>query len=477
MGRGRVMKGLGGFRAGAAIVLVLAWLVLLATSAAAAAVDTGSGAARRVIVDWVATPSWTLQASGDDSSMFECAVDAEIAGDGAVYVAGFLANTGSSQDVSLLKIRDGVAAWAQPRTYDGPYGGPDSATAMALGPGDVIYIAGGSAGASGQSDVLLLKYSKAGKRLWARRYDGPGHGDDYATAVGVDALGNVTVAATSTGVGTKNDCAVVSWSSSGVRRWTWRYDGPTHGDDIPSDMLVATDGSVYVTAQLDAWQPAAKPVALTARLSASGKKLWTRPYSGPAGLGAVANAMVARPGGGIYLAGETTTTGSGRDGLVMRYTPKGGRTLLALDGGAGGATDQRFLDVAVASTRQVVAVGQDDGHPRVATYTLTGQRRRRPHLPQLGQRHVLRRGDRCLRRLLRHRYLAGDCERREGLHRPRLGAGRRGRLHQPLGPGDGLDVGNFPAEIVVRDTTAVVVGSWYNGATTGRDQFVLGYLW
>ena len=270
----------------------------------------------------MATPSWTLQASGDDKT-FEGAQDVEIAGDGAVYVAGGIVSAGNDVDASLLKIRNGVAVWAQPKTYDSPFNGPDWATDMALGPGDVIYLAGGSEGANGQLDVLLLKYSKAGKRLWARRYDGPGHGGDLAAGVGVDALGNVTVAAASTGAGTKSDCAVVSWSSSGVRRWTWRYDGPTHGDDIPSDMLVAADGSVYVTAQLDVYQPAAKPVALTARLSATGRKLWARSYSGPNSLGAVAEAMVPRPGGGIYLAGWAVTPGNGRDGLVVRYAPKG----------------------------------------------------------------------------------------------------------------------------------------------------------
>ena len=37
--------------------------------------------------------------------------------------------------------------------------------------------------------------------------------------------------------------------------------------------------------------------------------------------------------------------------------------------------------------------------------------------------------------------------------------------------------GNYPIAIAVRDTTAVVVGACDNGPPTGRDQFVLGYLW
>jgi len=59
----------------------------------------------------------------------------------------------------------------------------------------------------------------------------------------------------------------------------------------------------------------------------------------------------------MYVCGTTNSVGTGRDGLVMSYTPEGVRDVFALDTGPGGAFEQRLGDIAVAPTKQVVAVG------------------------------------------------------------------------------------------------------------------------
>ena len=51
---------------------------------------------------------------------------------------------------------------------------------------------------------------------WVQRYNGPGHGHDYAQAVVVDGSGNVFVSGTSLGLGSGNDYATVAYSSEGV---------------------------------------------------------------------------------------------------------------------------------------------------------------------------------------------------------------------------------------------------------------------
>ena len=156
--------------------LVLAFCLLLLFAVTATAV---THAAPRAIFDLSATPSWT-QSIASAGSGFDVATDVAIAPDGAVHVSGQIASASHGADVSLAKIVNGVAAWASPRTYDSPYHGNDSAAKIALGPGDAIYLAGSSIGANGKFDVLLLKWSKDGNLLWARRYDGPGHGGDEA---------------------------------------------------------------------------------------------------------------------------------------------------------------------------------------------------------------------------------------------------------------------------------------------------------
>ena len=59
--------------------------------------------------------------------------------------------------------------------------------------------------------------------LWTNRYNGPANSYDAATAVAVDASGNVFV----TGVMTAGiDYATIAYSGAGVPLWTNRYNGP-----------------------------------------------------------------------------------------------------------------------------------------------------------------------------------------------------------------------------------------------------------
>ncbi len=62
----------------------------------------------------------------------------------------------------------------------------------------------------------------------------------------------------------------------------------------------------------------------------------------------------------MYAAGMYRSAATAMDGLIVRYSGKGTRAVVAVDSGAGGATDQIFHDVAVTSTRYVVGVGRDD---------------------------------------------------------------------------------------------------------------------
>ncbi len=57
-----------------------------------------------------------------------------------------------------------------------------------------------------------LKYSSAGDTLWVRRYNGPGNGDDEASALAVDGSGNVYVTGYSAGSGTSGDYATIKYS-------------------------------------------------------------------------------------------------------------------------------------------------------------------------------------------------------------------------------------------------------------------------
>jgi hypothetical protein len=456
------------------MILVLGVLVLLMLVAAAAA----SAAPRhRAIFDPAATPSWWHAYHGVGASS-DKASDVVIAKSGSAYVCGELGNAAGNIDASLVKLVGGEPTWPAPKTYDSPFHGFDSASRAAIGPGGTVYTAGASEAANGKRDVLVIKWSAAGAVQWARRYDGPAHGNDAAEALGVDSAGNVTVAAVSESSGAGLDWAVVSWSASGSKRWTWRYDNPAHGNDLANDLVVAKDGSVYVTGYSEIGMSGAS--SLTVRLSASGSKKWQKSYAGPEGIFAIALAAAARPGGGVYVCGMTASAATGTDGLVVSYTPSGARAVLALDTGPGGATAQLFRDLAVTSTKQVVAVGasatgmNSDCH--VATYTKDGTIAGKLTLPGAW--------DDSFAAVAADGFggyaIAGEYH--TAVNKTAIFTTRGSVL---TGGGGWLSLwapafvseSNDPSAIAVKDSTAIVVGRCQTGAAQGIDQVMLGYVY
>jgi hypothetical protein len=464
-----------GRRWGLRVATIAFVLLLFALSAGGPVWGNGAKAPHNVIFDPAAEASWTLEYHGPGDSP-DGAMDVAMAANGVTYIAGGIGNATGDIDTSLLKLVDGVPAWPAPKTYDNPDPGFDGAMKMALGPGNTIYTAGMCTGTNGLVDILVLKWSANGAVQWARRYDGPGHGHDQVTAVGVDAAGNVTVSGASLSA-TTVDWVVVSWSASGARRWTSRYVAGSSQRIVPIGLMVAGDGSVYATGETS---DVSSEQALTVRYSAAGKTLWKKTYAGPEGLGASTRAMVARPGGGVYVCGSSDSAATGSDGLVMSYTPQGVRRVFALDTGPGGASEQDLNDLAVTSTKQVVAVGSStsagnrDCH--AVSYSTDGTIAGKITWPGAwSDEFVAVASDAYGGFTMTGTYhtAAGKTAVLTQRGSVLTGGGGWSSLWAPAF----VSVNNSAEAIAVRGSTAIVVGRCMNGMAEGEDQLVLGYVY
>lgn len=435
---------------------------------AAAAAAAPAGAA---IYDPDVTPtaSWTIDAAGGDDDALDVAVNSG----GAAYVCGQVTSVGGDLDGSLFKFPRSGAGWR--KTWDGPAHSNDAFVAVAVARNGSVYTAGANRNAAGQLDMRLVKWSSAGAKLWSRRYTGPVAGNDTATDVVVDSKGRVTVCGDSQGRSGKA-FTVVSWTASGTRRWVRRIEGERVTDDRAEAMIVDSSGNLYVTGRRSYEVGTA---GYTVKLSPAGVTKWRDDYTGADTIDL--QALTRRPGGGVYVCGSALGFDTGWDGLVMKYTAAGTRTVFTWDVGDGAdSTDTNFNAVAATPTGQVVAVGSvayDYGahtHRRFAVYdAATGTFTGATYSAALHETFtavaadayggVYFTGMRALSAshttVWTHRYSSIPD-----------GGTWTGEF------GTGWASANVPTAIATWRTTVWVVGRAYPG-TTGADQLVLKYLY
>jgi len=168
-----------------------------------------------------------------------------------------------------------------------------------------VYVTAWIRGAETGYDYLTIKYSPNGRKLWARRYNGPGNGDDRAAAMTMDSRGNVYVTGGSLGK-TNWDWATVKYSPDGRRLWVRRYQ---NGNGGAKAIALDSQDNIYVSGE---WA--------TIKYDPDGRQLWVRPFealrSHPAAL-AVDNQENA------YILGDLSSANGTSTLPIIKYDPNG----------------------------------------------------------------------------------------------------------------------------------------------------------
>ncbi|MFN3939098.1 MAG: hypothetical protein ACK4IY_00835, partial [Chitinophagales bacterium] len=110
------------------------------------------------------------------------------------------------------------------------------------------YVTGNTIVSGDKANILTTKYDRAGEEIWQVSYNSSYDDNDYGTAITVDIVGNVYVAAASfTSATNQYDYRVVKYDSTGSLQWTNTYNDTGSLYDLPSDILVDDAGNVYIT--------------------------------------------------------------------------------------------------------------------------------------------------------------------------------------------------------------------------------------
>jgi uncharacterized delta-60 repeat protein len=218
---------------------------------------------------------------------------------------------GGQESSNLQRVTDGVQQEWLSQYGSGLLPGASEATAVAVDALGNVYVTGTSLGEGIGRDYMTIKYDVMGAEQWVARYDGPAHSSDFALAIVVDASANVYVTGRSYGSGTSNGYTTVKYNSAGVEQWVARYNGPGNSYDVATALAVDPLGNVYVTG-----------TGGTIKYSPSGVQQWIASGS--------ASALAVDVSGNVYVAGSGGTIKYSSSG-VQQWIASGSAVALALD--------------------------------------------------------------------------------------------------------------------------------------------------
>jgi uncharacterized delta-60 repeat protein len=241
---------------------------------------------------------------------------------GNVYVTGSSQLESSGWDFLTVKYdSNGTQLWA--RRFNGAANRDDQASAIAVDAKGNVFVTGKSRNASTNYQYATIKYDKAGNQLWVQTYVGPGATEDDPISIAVDGEGNAYVTGQSKGVGSDFDYATIKYSANGNQLWVSRYDGPSSSADQPIKVLVDSVQNVYVTG-------ASKGSGTnfdyaTLKYSSAGVQLWAARYNGPANRNDKATDLALDANGNLFVTGSSETSATRSDYATIKYSPDGGQ--------------------------------------------------------------------------------------------------------------------------------------------------------
>ena len=283
---------------------------------------------------------------------------------GTVFVTGESAGANKLPDYATVAYNAATGAQLWVKRYSGPGDRNDMAKSVVVSPdGGTVLVTGSSQGASGFDYATVTYNAVSGAQLWVKRYNGPGNGDDEASALRVSPSGGtVFVTGSSTGATSGEDYATIAYNAAtGAQQWAKRYNG--HGDDSALSVAVSPDGgTVFVTGQSDGTN-LLPDYATVAYNAATGAQRWVKRYNGPGNSNDLAySAAVSPDGGTVYVTGESDGTTSGSDQATIAYNAAtGARRWVKRYNGPGNDNDGAFSVAVSPSGGTVYVTGSSHG--------------------------------------------------------------------------------------------------------------------
>lgn len=274
-------------------------------------------------------PLWTqtYDNAGNDDVPTALAVDAS----GDVFVTGRSCDVHGTCDYATMAFAAaGGTLWSSGKLFDA--GGDDEAVDIKLDTSSNVYVTGRSLGSS--DDIVTVKYTNAGTKLWESRFDSGTN--DRATALAVDGSGNsyITGYSYNSSGGSPGIVVLKYGPGGGVPLWEKSYGGGTI-QAIPSAMAIDSSGSVYITGKVG---QVSDYDMVTLKYLTDGTLAWVQSY-GNSGFNDWGTDLALDAGGTLYVFGAVTLNTANTDLVTVKYDSSSGVAGGAITYDGAGVTD------------------------------------------------------------------------------------------------------------------------------------------
>ena len=321
------------------------------------------------------TPAWMPMYSGPGNDE---GTDITVDSEGNLIVTGFSSN-GTDLDIITIKYDpEGNLAWASKypdgvARYDGQYG-DDQATAVAVDASGNIYITGYSTGDATKADYFTIKYDRDGNLAWVSRYNGASNGRDMASAIAVGASG-VYVTGSSEGKTSGPDFVTLKLDAdNGKILWEARYDGPSHLGDFPINLVAhaSSPENVYVTGYTYRGKQVKHADYCTIKYDHLGNEVWVALFDSRRNGNDESHAVAVDEMGNVYITGKSQESqedevAASHDYLTIKYDKSGRMIWIAREEGPGIGNDEA-LAIAVDPSGNVYITGRSEGNGTSTDY-------------------------------------------------------------------------------------------------------------
>jgi uncharacterized delta-60 repeat protein len=239
---------------------------------------------------------------------------------GNVYVTGVVRNIGTEYDMATLKYdAQGKQKWLQ--TYAGPELNYDVAKDIQVDADGNVYITGYGFVGETEYDIITVKYDPDGNELWTRLYDGPTHRIDYGLKLVVLPGGDVVVVGVSLDPETGEDCVFIRYDGEGKLVWSYSFNGPGDGADVPKAVVLDRDTNIIV-AGYSRGRISGRDYFVI-KLDGKGNQIWHHRYEDRSNGEDAATAMAIDAEGYVYVTGYSYREKTDFDFLTLKLDSAG----------------------------------------------------------------------------------------------------------------------------------------------------------